>query len=201
VNGNPTTAVLTSDLNPSFNSQEVTLTATVSAENTPVSGPPSGGWVLFFDGDTFLAQRQVVNGVATLTTSALGVGEHFLIAEFLGDDVFEGSWSSSLVQTVNVNSTATTVTSSQPTSSFGDSVTFLIVVIPVGTPVTGPPGGWIILSDDGVDFAQVALDADATASYSTSSLSVGTHIIRARYLGDNTFDVSLSDPLTQTVQA
>jgi hypothetical protein len=50
-------------------------------------------------------------------------------------------------------------------------------------------------------YADGRLRPSGIATFTTSSLSVGTHIITASYQGDGTFDASWSDPLTQTVLA
>ena len=74
VNPPPTTTALASSLNPSVLGQPVTLTATVTAV-APGAGTPAGT-VTFYDGATVLGTGTLdAAGVATLTTSALGVGD------------------------------------------------------------------------------------------------------------------------------
>ena len=60
----------------------MTLTATVSG---PSGAPSPTGTVTFKDGSTALGTAPVSGGVATLTTSALGPGDHSLSADFASD--------------------------------------------------------------------------------------------------------------------
>ncbi|MEU9048585.1 Ig-like domain-containing protein, partial [Kitasatospora sp. NPDC048343] len=88
-----TTTALTSAPNPSVHRQLVTLTATVTA-TAPGAGTPTGK-VTFFDGATLLGHATLSGGVATFTTSALGIGIgiHALIAVYAGNPSFNGSTS------------------------------------------------------------------------------------------------------------
>ena len=62
----------------------ITFTATV----TPAGG---SGSVTFQDGSTPMGTVEVSSGVATLTTTALGVGNHSITASYSGDDHHEPS--------------------------------------------------------------------------------------------------------------
>jgi parallel beta-helix repeat protein/putative cofactor-binding repeat protein len=90
---------------------------------------------------------------------------------------------------------ATVVTSSNNPSVGGTSVTFTAQVpgncnIPTGT---------VTFMDGANALGTVALSAGASATLTTSSLTVGTHIITVTYPGDFNFDASTSAPLTQVV--
>ncbi len=90
---------------------------------------------------------------------------------------------------------ATVVTSSNNPSVGGTSVTFTAHVpgncnIPTGT---------VTFMDGTNALGTVALSAGASATLTTSSLTVGTHIITVTYPGDFNFDASTSAPLTQVV--
>jgi len=82
--------------------QPVTLTATVSA----AGAAPDGGFVEFEDGSTILGVNPVSNGTATLTTTSLAAGSHSLQAVYLGDFNFNGSTSSSVNETIQVDVTS-----------------------------------------------------------------------------------------------
>ncbi|WP_033334231.1 Ig-like domain-containing protein, partial [Streptomyces novaecaesareae] len=86
-----TNTALTSAPNPSLHGKMVTLTATVTA-TAPGAGTPTGT-VSFFDGATLLGHATVSGGVATFTTSTLGVGIHALTAVYAGSTSFNGSTS------------------------------------------------------------------------------------------------------------
>jgi uncharacterized repeat protein (TIGR01451 family) len=94
-----TTTALTSSLNPSFEGQPVTFTATVSAE----SGGTPTGTVTFFDGDTPLGGPVPLDasGVAAFTTSGLAAGNHQITAVYSGSADHTTSTSEPLLQTVN----------------------------------------------------------------------------------------------------
>jgi parallel beta-helix repeat protein/putative cofactor-binding repeat protein len=90
---------------------------------------------------------------------------------------------------------AITVTSSNNPSVGGTSVTF-------DTQVPGNcniPTGTVNFMDGTNVLGTVALGAGATASLTTSDLTVGTHTITVTYPGDFNFDPSTSAPLTQVV--
>ena len=103
-----TSTVLASSANPSANGSAVTFTVTVSAS----SGTPTGT-VTFFDGNTQLGTAvTLVNGVATLQTSALTNGDHFITAVYTSNaNAFGTSTSTKFNQRVNQAPTITSVVS------------------------------------------------------------------------------------------
>ncbi|HTR27425.1 MAG TPA: FG-GAP-like repeat-containing protein [Terriglobales bacterium] len=76
-----TTALVTSDINPSSHGQAITLTATVAP-----SGPytPTGK-VKFLDGTKAIGTATLSGGVAKLSKSNLAVGTHPITAQYVGD--------------------------------------------------------------------------------------------------------------------
>jgi hypothetical protein len=109
------------------------------------------------------------------------------------------------VQVVGPGSTSTVTTtsiaSSDPTATFGVSVTFTATV-------TGSaPTGTVAFKDNGVTLAgcaAVALTGSGntrTASCTTSALAVGTHSVVAQYSGNASNSPSSSSPLSQIVDA
>ena len=103
-----TSTVLASSANPSANGSAVTLTATVST----ATGTPTGT-VTFFDGATQLGSAvTLVNGVATLQTSALSNGDHLISAVYTSNaNAFANSTSTKLNQRVNQAPTITSAAS------------------------------------------------------------------------------------------
>jgi hypothetical protein len=91
---NTTTLSLGSSVNPSFLSQSVMLTATV----TP---PAATGNVTFYDGTTVLDTKPVIGGQATLSTNLLPSGNQSLKAYFGLSANYGASISSALTQAVN----------------------------------------------------------------------------------------------------
>ncbi len=82
--------------------QPVTLTATV----TPLACTTASlaGTVEFFDGGASLGSVPLVDGLATLRTSALGMGSHTMTARYAGTAEFQASQT-----TIDAGSTITTV--------------------------------------------------------------------------------------------
>ena len=92
-----TSTVVTSSLNPSDFGQSVTFTAAVTGVASGNDVPT--GKAKFFDGSTVLGTVPLVDGEATFTTSALAVGDHPIVVEYLGDLDYKGSWGA-ILQTV-----------------------------------------------------------------------------------------------------
>ncbi len=194
VNKAGTTTTLASSLNPSTVNQAVTFTATVAGMGTTQN--PTGT-VTFLEGTTVLGTGTLSMGHATFMTSTLPAGAHMVTARYEGDANFTTSTSSALTQTVNKGSTTTTLASSANPSTFGQAVTFTATV---ATTATGTivPGGTVTFLDGTTTLGAVALSM-GRATFVTSTLAIGAHMITARYDGDTNFTTSTSSALTQTV--
>ncbi|HUK38578.1 MAG TPA: DUF2341 domain-containing protein [Methanomicrobiales archaeon] len=94
--------------------------------------------------------------------------------------------------------TATTLTASTTTPTFGDPVVFTAKVTPASG--LGTPTGSVTFYDNGVSLGSGAL-FNGTAIISISTLTVGVHTITATYLGDASYGTSTSGPVTVTVSA
>ena len=92
----PTTTTVSSTVNPAQVGLPVTFTASVSPSSAT-------GTVTFMDGVTTLGTEQLNGGQATLSTSALTVGQHSITALYYGDTTYSGSQSASLPQVINNN--------------------------------------------------------------------------------------------------
>ena len=99
-----TTTIVTSSLNPSTLGASVTFTATVSVS----AGTPTGT-VAFMDGGNALGSVGLSAGVATLATSALGLGAHSITARYSSDSNYAPSTSTVLTQTVAVSKAITSI--------------------------------------------------------------------------------------------
>ena len=83
--------------------------------------------------------------------------------------------------------TNTGVTSSNNPSEYAENVTFTATV----TSGSGTPTGSVQFKDNGNNLgAPVALNGSGVAQVSTNSLTPGTHVITADYLGDSNFAIS-----------
>jgi Bacterial Ig-like domain (group 3) len=187
-----TTTSLLASANPSVFGQSITLTATIK-----VTGPGSGtatGIVTFKDGNTVLGMGtlHLVGGLnqATASTKALSVGSHALSAIYAGSSSFVTS-STFATQQVNKAGTTTSVTSSLNPSLFHQTVTFSASVR-ARVPGSGVPTGMVMFKDGTTTLGTQALNNAGLATFSTSSLTVGSHTITTSYVGDNNFVASAS---------
>ncbi len=185
----PTTTSLSSSANPSTFGQSVIFTVTVTS-----SGGTPTGTVTFIDGGRSFGTGTVSGGTATLATSTLTPGAHSITAVYGGGGDFAGSTSDVLTETVNRAETKTSLSSTPNPSVVGQSVTFTATV----AAGSGSPGGSVSFLDGGTTLGTVAL-ASATATFTTSSLSIASHSIAAVYAGDTNFAGSSSSALTQNV--
>ena len=101
---------------------------------------------------------------------------------------------------VDSPSTTTTVTSSVNPQTTGNNVTFTATVVPIPLGVTGPTGtvsffdGTTLLGTGTLNL----VSGNYVATYTTSSLALGSHTIKATYPG-NTVYAGSSGTLTQTI--
>ena len=190
-----TTTTVTSGTNPSVSGQPVTFTATVSiaSPGTNAVGNP-GGTVTFYDNGVSIGTGTLSGtgiDTATFTTSALSTASHPIAAQYTsGDTNFNASAASaSFNQVVNKDTTTTTVSSSASSSSFGQTVTFTATVT-ANSPGSGTPTGSVDFYDNTTmtDLTPGGvLLSSGTATFSTSSLPVGSNVITVAYSGDSNF--------------
>ncbi len=87
------------------------------------------------------------------------------------------------------------------TSVVGQGVTFTVQVAPI-SPSTGHPTGTVTFFADGNPVATATVNpATGQASFSTTSLGLGSHTITADYSGDSDYTSSQSGPTAETVSA
>jgi Bacterial Ig-like domain (group 3)/Galactose oxidase, central domain len=211
-----TTTTVSSSVNPSVFGESVTFTAVVS----PNSGTntPTGTIAFVIDGGGSVAGTPATCPVtapanslcATTSTSTLTVNggvAHTVSANYTHTGSFsDSSGSLSGGQTVGQADTTTTVTltSGSSPSLVGDSLTFQAAVAAV-SPGGGTPAGNVTFYDGGTCSSPgtllsgpTALNGSGLASFSTSSLTHGTHTILACYAGNSNYNAS-SNTLSQTV--
>jgi len=194
-----TSVVLTSSVNPSTVGQSVTFTATVTISGG--GGVPPAGTVTFFDGANPLGTPTLNgSGVATYTTSTLANGLHQMTAVYNGNAAaqVQPSTSNVIAQDVQAPSTIAVVSNLNP-SNFGASVTFTATVT---STATSPATGTVNFLDNGVAIGSGTLGGSpGKATFTTNTLTVGTHPITVTYAGDNYNTGSTSAPaLNQVVQ-
>lgn len=187
VNKAATLTTIQSAPNPSFFGELVTITATV----TSPAGMPSGT-VTFMDGTTPIGTG-TLNGFGNASLQrALSVGNHSLSAVYAGDTNFNVSTSTSITQRVLKANTSTLVTSNKNPSTSHHPVTFTAQVVPnIAT-------GNVIFFDGKKSLGKASLNL-GIASFTTSTLQVGSHSIHASYIGNGNLNGSISSTIIQLV--
>ena len=187
----PTTTSLVSNVNPAAVNQQVIYTATVTNQ----SGGPLTGTVAFKHG-TSATTVKLVGDQAVYRVTYPGSGTHLITATYSGDADNATSTSATLTEYVGLAPTTTALTTSGSPSHFGQPVTFTAAVKwTYGT----VPDGELVTFFDGTTTIGTGSTASGVATFTTSSLTVKTHTIKATYAGDAKFKPS-SGKVTQVVQ-
>ena len=195
-----TTATVTSSINPSGLLLPVTFTATVvPAANGSVTALAGQTVTITVDGTPNTATLDAT-GKATLTTSALPLGNHNVSVSYAGSVLNMPSSSSTLVQVVQPGTFAALNSSNNP-SHPGDTVTFTATLTSPGgaVPISSLAGQTVLFKDGTTVIGTGTLDATGVATFSTNSLATGPHAITAVYAGTSSVVGSTSVVLTQSV--
>lgn len=179
----PSQTTLTAQVATVFYGQAVSLSTTVTNGS---SSPISQGTVNLMDDWSVIQQSALNNsGVATMTTSSLAVGPHWLLASFSGNSTYQPGVSAPVEVVVNGFSTSTAITFSANPGKFGQPETLTATVaLGSGNPVgTGVPTGNVAFytSLQPNLLVTVPLNASGVATYMTASLPAGTTYIQAIY--------------------
>jgi Bacterial Ig-like domain (group 3) len=177
--------------------QQVTLTATVTAD-APGSGTPTGGTVVFKYGSQSLGVGPLQQGTISIQTSALPPGTDSVTVQYQGDPNFKQSPAANFNVTIDKGSTTTTLTSAGTPSVYGQQVNFTATVSAV-SPATGTPAGEVTLFYGTVNLGFASI-ISGHAIISTVQLPTGTDAVTAVYDGNAQFNSSpASASVNQTV--
>ena len=179
-----------------------TLTATVAGGT---GTPAAGGTVAFVDGTTTLGSAALTatstGGTAQLTVATLSVGPHSIRAVYSGDTNYATSTSAAQSVAVTQATAATTLMLSAPSLAVSQPETLTATV----QGLTSPSVSGTVTFFDGTTIlgtGTLAVTGSAgTASFTVSSLAVGTHSITARYNGDANYLASSSAAQSVVVSA
>ena len=185
VNKVVTTTTLISSANPSTTGASVTFTATVSPSTAT-------GTVQFLDGANVLGTSTLANGSAAFSTTSLTQGTHSITAVYSGDANNATSTSAATSQVVK-GTTSVALGSSLNPAVVGQSVVFTATVNSAATGTVQFLDGSTVLGTGTV--------SSGVVSFTTTSLTQGTHSISAAYSGDTNYASGSSAPLTETVNA
>ena len=180
---------------PTVYGEAATFTATLSV--IPPGGGTPTGTVGFWDAATLLGVAPLNGHQAVLRTTALAVGRHpTLTAVYRGTASYLGSASNAVAQDVQAVTGLALVTAKTPTV-FGELVTFTATINIIWPGVDAPTG--VVTFTEGTATLGTGMVSGGGASFSTASLSVGTHTIVAQYSGDCGYAGSTSNAVTQVV--
>jgi hypothetical protein len=186
--GQATPTVVASDAGGTYNGNPFPATATA----TGVGGAAVSGTFAF----TYYVGSSVSgNGSSTAPTNA---GTYTVVAAFTSSDSnYTNAQSAPVTFTIAQAHTTTTVVSSANPSVTSQSITFTATVgLATGG---GSPTGTVTFTDGTTTLGSVAV-SDFTATFTTSTLVLENHSIKATYDGDGNFVGSGSPTLTQVVQ-
>ena len=187
----------------------VIMKATVQpAVSSPASpAVPATGLVTFFNNGTTAigsATLATVNGIARATATyngaALASSPYNITAVYAGDTTY--NISTSAAQTLTVSAavpipTSTVVTSSALNGNLGSSITFTATIMGG----SGSPSGSIAFLDGGTSLGSPVPVSNGAATYTTSTLTAGTHVITAIYSGDGNSAGSTSTSISEIITA
>lgn len=196
VTGATSSLALSSSANPAALGQAVTFTARVSpAQGTSL---PTGT-VTFSEGATGLATITLnASGIATWTTSSLSLGSHSITARYSGSADFNPA-SDSVTETIQTIATTLALTTAPNPANTGQPV---ILTAHAASSLAGTvPSGTVQFFDGPTPLGSALLDGSGTATFTATSLSVGTHLLRAVLPSGATFGGSNSNVVTQILLA
>ncbi|HWE01986.1 MAG TPA: Ig-like domain-containing protein [Tepidisphaeraceae bacterium] len=209
VGNNIGTAVTTTTVTTSKASVPLNTVVTFTATVTSTGGPPATGTINFFSDGISIGIVKLVNGTATLTTSTLPNGLDVITATYSGDVNYASSTSVVVVETVGTVTptvTFTTLVTSNPAVSIGDTATLTATVTAPSTSII--PTGIVSFLEGDTTMGSAILQPDGTATFDLPALDAGIDQIRATYNGalviagtstPISFSASTSTPITETV--
>jgi hypothetical protein len=178
------------------------FTATVS-NTSGSSAAPTGSVTFYLDStSTVLGHGTLSGGKATLSNVLVPGGSHQVFAVYAGTSNFVGSTSPNVSVTINPEGTTTSLSdNASGTVSVGTPVTFTIAVSDVDSGLPAVAGS-VSLYDNSTGtpklLATVKL-VNGQATYTTSTLKVGSHPIQAVFATTNNYTGSQSSVVTVTV--
>ncbi len=193
-----TTTTLTAPLTSKVG-QSINFIATVSRGS--YTAFPATGNVIFSDGTNSNTVALGVGGTATYNTSNLAIGSYGMTAFYSGDSRFDLSTSNTVTQAVSINTTTVGLATTRATAKVGQAVTFTATVSR-GTATAFDVTGDVTFYTAGtttLGTGVVSSGPPYLATYSTSSLPIGSNAITATYNGDANYSGNTSAGLTQTV--
>lgn len=184
-----TTTALSADSNPLSAGAVLRLTASVALPPSAIASGALGGNISFYEGTTLLGTSAMdPGGHASLAVPGLSVGTHNITAIYAGITNYASSTSSTLAEAVTQTTTAVSAAASTNAVLAGKPLSIAVTV----SSATGIPTGPVSLREGSAVLSQANLGANGTASFSLSTLSVGSHVLTVVYTGDANYAGSIS---------
>ncbi|HET6910782.1 MAG TPA: Ig-like domain repeat protein [Mycobacteriales bacterium] len=186
--------------------QSVTYSVTVSDTSSGSIATPTGSVALVATSGSTSAPLCTVaaldsNGKGSCSSNAAPVGSPDTITgSYSGDPNFHTSTGTTNL-TVSKADSATALTLTPSTASFGDTVTYKAVVTDATANSTGTPNAGHVnfTLENGSQMCSQPVDNTGTASCMVSNTPIGNHTVTATYVGDGDFNQSSTTaPLTVT---
>ncbi len=194
--GADTATTLTASPNPAAVTQTVTFTTQVRAAQGTVM--PNGS-VTLTDGTVDIGTVSLnANGIATFSVSTLSFGTHAITAKYAGSANFNAS-SATLSEAVTLIGTSLALTTSPNPANTGQTVTLTATTTSMVADMV--PVGTITFYDGSTVLTTAGLGDNGVATFSTSSLAVGTHPIKAVLASGSYFAGNSSAVVNEVVQA
>jgi uncharacterized delta-60 repeat protein len=195
-----TSVVVTASANPiSVDQDFVTLTATVQPDSS--NGTPATGTLTFKDGGTPLETVTVGPALRGSVFVVLpGAGSHNITVDYSGDGSYLPS-SGQLTEVVARAATLTTLTPANPVTPLFSSATFTATVTPTNANYHPQPSGTVQFFDGGALLGSSPVDTSGHTSFTTSSLTLGSHTITAVYSGNDALTGSAGSASVQVSKA
>jgi hypothetical protein len=154
--------------NPAFVSNAVTIIATIPSP----AGTPTGT-VAFYDGEIQLGSSVVSGGTAALTTSALALGTHPIMAVYSGDANYRSSSSIAMPESIEDFNLTPGSGNGTPTVFPGGGTDFTFALSPLGGPSLA---GAVGLSVEGLPFNATAEFSPALVAAHTGQTKITLHV-------------------------
>jgi hypothetical protein len=181
-----------------------TITITVASASSSSTATPIGTLTIVVDGTTQTSSLGLTNGSATYTFSSMTIGSHIIVANYSGNSTYSSSSGSLTVKvvasspTLTASTTTLAVQTTTPTAGAGDTIT--ITVASASSSSTATPTGTLTIVVDGTTQTSSLGLTNGSATYTFSSMTIGSHVIVANYSGNSTYSSS-SGSLTVNVIA
>lgn len=169
---------ITSSANPANYGTNITFTATVTGDGTPLSG----GTVTFLDGATSFGTCTLTSGSCTVKDALLPAGTDQISATYTGDPNYNNATSNTIAQVIDAVGVNIAVSSSTNPSTYGDEVTLTITVTGAGA----TPTGNVTVTDGTTTLGggPLTLNSSGVATLTINTLTAGSHDLTVTYGGD-----------------